>query len=981
MSPNAEQGIFQYAGGSVNLLSLAAANGQVSRIDPIVGKLLSDIRGATSQGTLNTTGDPLTQQFVWQQSTDSTTKYPTMRFDYNVTQNHRLSFSMTRNHLVSDPDTTNTQQRVYPGFPVHGLQDSLRYTGQFSFRSTLSKNMVNEARFGKTGGATKFSPDLAESMYSNSGVGNMNGYSISWSCFKATNAGCTSGGISNPSPASTNSAREGKTNVFEDTLSLIMGRHALSTGFSYTGASVWQDNDQLAPTITLGTGTGVGGLVAGDPAESMFTAANFPGASSTDLFNARSLYAVLTGRVSAIGRTARIGEDGSTYQILGPSNQYGTLPQYGAFLQDSWRVRQDLTVNAGLRYDVQMPFRSSNNSYSMATLDDLFGVTGVGSDFIPGSTVDHLGNLFKPGVFEGQKTTFKQLEEGVKAYNTDWGNLSPSIGAAWTTGAEQGFMHMLLGGDRNSVFRAGYNKAYQRGGMSDFTEIFGANPGISIDASRNTANGNLGSLPVLLTGSDLSAPGISLTRVFPMAVPNASSSVFVIDPDIKTPHSNSISIGWQRGLTKTTSIEARFVHTDSHDNWTLNNTIGRRNYNQVNIVENGFLNEFRRAQQNLQANIAAGRGQTFAYTGAPGTVPLPIFLAYFNGSSAASDTTRYTGTNWTSSTYVPSLYPLNPTPQTVANNIRGNAGLLTNGITAGLPSNFWVVNPDVDTSNLITNGPSTRYNGIQLVFNRRFADGFLLQSNYAYGKGYQHDFYGFHTGYAETEQTFSNSGNSNASGNIRHAFSTNWVYELPFGRGRAFNSDAGPVLNRIIGNWNFQGVARIQSGRLVDFGNVRLNGMTEKELSKSFKLRLDKGGDPANPYRTLVFVLPQDIIDNTIKAYSVNATGYSAGAPTGRYFSPANGPDCLEIENGAGDCGERSLVVSGPPVIRFDMSLIKQIAVVGSANIEFQWQVFNVFNRVNFNPVTGIGSTAANYRVTGAVDQSRTMQMAFRVQW
>ena len=56
------------------------------------------------------------------------------------------------------------------------------------------------------------------------------------------------------------------------------------------------------------------------------------------------------------------------------------------------------------------------------------------------------------------------------------------------------------------------------------------------------------------------------------------------------------------------------------------------NLNEPNITSNGFLNEFRQAQANLQANIAAGRGATFAYTGAPGTSPLPIFLAHFNGA-------------------------------------------------------------------------------------------------------------------------------------------------------------------------------------------------------------------------------------------------------------------------------------------------------------------------------------------------------------
>ena len=65
-----------------------------------------------------------------------------------------------------------------------------------------------------------------------------------------------------------------------------------------------------------------------------------------------------------------------------------------------------------------------------------------------------------------------------------------------------------------------------------------------------------------------------------------------------------------------------------------------------------------------------------------------------------------------------------------------------------------------------------------------------------------------------------------------------------------------------------------------------------------------------------IFILPDDILDNTVKAFSVSATsasGYGAlGAPTGRYFAPANGPDCIETAPGYGDCGLRSIIVNGP---------------------------------------------------------------------
>ena len=89
------------------------------------------------------------------------------------------------------------------------------------------------------------------------------------------------------------------------------------------------------------------------------------------------------------------------------------------------------------------------------------------------------------------------------------------------------------------------------------------------------------------------------------------------------PYSQTWTAGWQRKLTGDVAMEVRYVGTRSLQSWQT------YNYNEVNIVENGFLDEFRQAQQNLQANIAAGRGNTFAYTGAAGTAPLPIFLALF----------------------------------------------------------------------------------------------------------------------------------------------------------------------------------------------------------------------------------------------------------------------------------------------------------------------------------------------------------------
>jgi hypothetical protein len=967
MSPLSEQGIFQYSGGpNVDLMALAAKNGGVAKIDPTVARLLADVRkSTTTTGVVNATTDPLTQTFAWQQKTKGKTTYPTVRVDYNVNSNHRLTGSFTKNHLISDPDTTNSYQRMFPDFPVHGLQDSVRYSGQGSWRWMVSSKIVNEFRFGKTGGATMFSPDLTTDMFSGTGFGGMNGYAISWSSFKS---------ISNTYPLSANSSREGKTTVFEDSLSWVKGSHLLTMGVSYTKAEVWLYNQTKVPVVTLGMTT------SGDPADSMFTPANFPGASTTDTTNARALYAVLTGRVSAITRNARIQPDGTTYKILGASDQYGTLPQWGSFISDTWHVKPTVTINAGLRYDVQRPFFAQNNSYSTSTLADIFGVTGLGSDFRPGSVVNNLGNLFKPGTLQGKATTYQMLQKNTSAYNVDWGGFAPSLGAAWTVGAENGFLHALLGGKGNSVLRGGASLAYQRGGMSDFTGPFGANPGIQIDTSRNLTNGNLGTLPVLLASSDLGPPAVNLTRSYPMLVPTASSNVYAFDPNIKTPSAFSYSFSWQRKVSKDMAVQARYIHTNSFNTWTGGQQLPYLNYNEINILDNGFFNEFKLAQANLQANIAANRGNTFAYTGVAGTSPLPIFLAYLNGSKLSNDATRYTGTGWTNTTLLQSMYPLNPNPYTAASNIWASSAYRANGLTAGYPSNFWVVNPEVSGAYVVTNGPQTSYDGLQLTFNRRFSRGLLFELNYTYGKGWMDQFYSFHKPYKTTEMNYTNiysNQGGNATGNVRHVFVGNWMYDLPFGRHKRFASGANGLVDRIIGGWSFQGLARLQSGRMLDFGNVRLIGMTADDLRNSFQIR--KVTDPQNQYRTLVYTLPQDIIDNTIKAYSMSAAGYASGAPTGRYISPANSPSCMETVNGFGECGVRSLIVTGKRVARFDFNLIKQIRVTERIWLEGQAQVFNVFNNVNFNPVNYIGSVSDSYQVTGAIDQSRTMQLAFRI--
>ena len=718
-------------------------------------------------------------------------------------------------------------------------------------------------------------------------------------------------------------------------------------------------------------------ILSTDPANSLFVDANFRGASSTNLQGAQRLYNLLTGRISSITGDARLNAD-SEYEYLGTGRQTGRLRESGLFVQDSWRLRPNLTINAGLRYDIQRPFYPLNSLYSFADIANICGRSGAASD--------NSCNLFQSGNMPGQRPVFQQYTEGTEAYDIDYNNFAPTAGVAWTPGQKKGFVGGLMGAEGDFVVRAGYSRAFSRPGLNDFTGLFNSNPGIVITVNREEGQGNLGTIPLLLREpARLGAPSFPTTPVYPMT-DVVTEDIRGFDPNIKVPYADTWSAGVQRGIGGNMALEVRYVGTRGKEQWrTLNaqanGEIGVLNYNEFNIFENGFLNEFRQAQANLQANIAAGRGNTFAYTGAAGTAPLPTFLAFFSGQNAsqASNSALYTGGNWTNQTFLNFLAARNPNPFGFAsagnNGLLGSATFRTNAANAGIPANYFVANPDLLGGAFVsTNIGSTKYDSLQVELRRRYAQGLQFQTSYVYGKQYVSDWETF-----RRPQFYLR--DAGTPGDVTHQFKANVVYDLPFGQGRRFGSNANALLDRIIAGWQLGLSTRIQSGRLVDLGNVRLVGMTEGDVRDMFKLRFDDAGKK-------VWMLPQEVIDNTILAYSVSpttASGYAGASPTGRYFMPANGPDCIEVDNGAdyGECASRSVVVTGPMFQQHDIRVSKRTRIVGRIDFEFAAEMLNAFNQANFVPVGGIGSTLANFEVTTltGTNTSRVIQIVTRLNW
>ena len=106
-----------------------------------------------------------------------------------------------------------------------------------------------------------------------------------------------------------------------------------------------------------------------------------------------------------------------------------------------------------------------------ASLDDVCGVSGLGIGDIYNAC-----NFFHPSATGGKTPQFQQLTKGTAGYHTDWNNLAPNIGVAWRPNVESGLLRTLLGDPDQATMRGGYSVAYERQGLGVFTRHLRSEP-------------------------------------------------------------------------------------------------------------------------------------------------------------------------------------------------------------------------------------------------------------------------------------------------------------------------------------------------------------------------------------------------------------------------------------------------------------------------------------------------------------------------
>jgi hypothetical protein len=843
-----------------------------------------------------------------------------------------VSFVYNYDKYTSIPDFLNNVVSAFPGTGVvlgsntQTGQDSNRFAGTISLRSQFGAHVTNEWRGGLNGGTLLFFPDVSPGLFTT-----WKGYRP---LFRLAN-GSTTDYVSPVSTATSSQRRNSPVKDIADNVSIMKGAHLFSVGGEFTQVNSWQQiaSTDTMPSITFGAATG-------DPIlSSVFTSGNMPLSSTTNQTDAATLYALLTGRVSSISKQLTLDEKTKTYSAS-PTVDRNRQREYGFYGQDSWRVRRNLTLNLGLRLEKQGIYENLNGLYSRVGYQSLWGVSGV-------------GNLFQPGTLTGVTPTFTQAQGNPYTTPAAW---APSVGLAWQAPRMSGLLGLIFGSHEGaSVLRAGYSISTVREGQQLFISLWGANQGLTQTASVSNAStpGDFGPAgSVLFRGNIPAKSGLTSTPVYPIPA-SFTTALNDFTPNMSLGYVQSWNIGWQRELGNDSVIEFRYTGNHGVHLW--------RQYNldEVNIFENGFLKEFLVAQNNLR--IARGGDITrntsvnnWGNQGMPGQGPTPILQTAIG--------------NTTDSSLAAQL--LLGQAGGAANAIATNSGRMANLTAANstacngkpCPVNLFVVNPTVASggSFVETNDGSSYYDALQIELRRRMSHGVSLQASYAFSKSLANGPTNSSTSVAQATTLRDLGIDKTPSGfDMRHAIKANWIYEMPFGRGKRLFGNAHGIAAKMLEGWETAGVVRIQSGTpffingLATFNQVTnntgivLHNLTASQLQDMVNIRKTTGTDG----KGIVYFLPQSLINNTLAAFNTGGFTPAQLDPSAPYLGPA----------AAGQLGWRGYIYQNWNRF-FDASIVKRTTIREKMNVEFRATALNVFNLTNF----GTGASGTNYNNIGS---------------
>jgi outer membrane receptor protein involved in Fe transport len=615
---------------------------------------------------------------------------------------------------------------------------------------------------------------------------------------------------------------------------------------------------------------------------------------------------------------------------------------YGLYLfaQDSWKIKPNVTLNYGLRWELNTPYVDSGNRlqtfrpgqdttqypcWLSASSQTSLGATSA--DCGPNSA----NNAYFPTglVFPGDKGVPRGLT------STYYKAFAPRIGLAYSPGWTDGWLAKLTGGPAHSTIRAGYGMFYNP--MEQLVlEQFSAEPpfGVSVFSSSPLFNTpyllqNGTTVPNNATGIIKQTPS---TPCFDSAGPTGCVdwSLFrpillfgEFQPHLRTQYAEQYNLTIERQLTSDMLLRIAYVGTQAH-----------------HLLASQDLN-YGNPQTCLDINNIPGQscGTFYSDNAFSFTVPagMTFHMPYIPNPAGGGDIPCSYGKNNPAGCTI--VGAAGGTPLTLVG-LRPYSSPNCNPFSGlGCPADQVPVLSNIFTENTVAN---SNYNGLQISLEKNFSHGLMFQASYTFSKA------------IDQGASFENQLNpiyANATRGLslldaKNRFVFSPIWQLPIPKKEGF---AGKVAN----GWQVSAIITYQSGF-----PIRVQDQDDSELMSSIFFESTN-----TPYMTapLQRLNPKTNVGN----YWFNASNFCDATVTGcpqQLGTFGNTPHAL---------------CCGPALSNTDLVIAKLTPITERINSEFRAEFYNAWNHTQFENPDGNFSDSTFGQVLKARDP-RVMQFAIK---
>ncbi len=909
-----------------------------------------------------TTGDLLnTAGYRFRAPTNDKKNWYIAKLDYNLTSDarHRLSVSAA---LANENDALDP---FLPGGAPE--RDIVNYNKGLivGYAAVLSSSLINNFRYG----------------FVRQSLGNIGDSNRPWNYLSAFQQGITY-----------SSSFQRPVNNFTDDLSWIRGKHTFQFGFqlaflrnpasnSNTSFSSGYANQNWF--LNSGLSTTNSPL---NPANN-----NLPAVDNSFQGNYDSSITSLLGMITLGNAVYNFGRDGQPLPEGAPVKRRFAQDSYEMYVQDVWKAKSNLTLTLGLRYSLFSPPWETNGLEVTPTLSLNTWFANRGAGMLQGvpSNAQPLISYDWSGPANG-KTGY---------YGWDFHNFGPRVAFAWAPSYSSGLLGSLFGGKGKSSIRGGFGIVFDRVGES-LVDTFDHNGSFGLSSVLNNPSNveqsnfapRLTDINVIPTvdyvGNPILPPntGSSFPKLYP---PGAGAITWGIDDKLKTPYSYTIDLAYSRELPSGFSLDVAYVGRLSHrllaqeDMAMPLDIVDKKSGIDYFTAEIALAKLFR---PDLKANKNDATTR-FDPNQLPANVrqfwmdqiqPLVPGGAYQISGCTGTDPS---GNAVVTSTINPVVFAFDTFCSTHFNDSLGLYKIDFNGMPdANIPNqNYYMAGGQYSYyssqfSSLYawrSIAPST-YHALQASLHHRMTHGIQLDFNYTFSRSIdissnaERVDAGSNASLLEPNSNIINAWNPNAQRgvsafDVTHQFNSNWIFEMPFGRGRFVGRDTNRFADAVIGGWQLSGLFRWTSGFPISVDNGTSNYPTNFEL--------EGNANRIAPVKTGVYFNNPNNVPNL----------FSTGPAAINSFDYAY----------AGQAGQRD-IIRGDGFFGIDLGLAKRWTMPWSEkhSLQFRWEVFNVTNSVRFDVQSGLisgalgkgsGGSFGNY--AGLLTNPRIMQFALRYEF